>query len=85
MTERATLDHSRESVTAHASVGCQGEVCAIHSRTDHRMRAFPQHWREDRRIMERYCPHGIGHPDPDDLRVMTGADDGVHGCDGCCA
>lgn len=29
---------------------------------------------------ERTCPHGVGHPDPDD--VLN--EDKVHGCDGCC-
>lgn len=53
------------------------------------MRAFPTHWRADRGLMERICPHGVGHPDPDDLawqeehRPQAAA--GVHGCDGCCA
>jgi len=45
-------------------------------------------WRSDRRLMERVCPHGIGHPDPDDVayRVSRGepATVAVHGCDGCC-
>jgi hypothetical protein len=35
--------------------------------------------------MERICEHGCGHPDPDDHRILTGEDDGIHGCDGCCA
>lgn len=30
-------------------------------------------------MMERMCPHGIGHPDPDEITL-----DVVHGCDGCC-
>jgi hypothetical protein len=38
-------------------------------------------------LMERVCPHGIGHPDPDSLewlhRIDT-PDDGAHSCDGCC-
>jgi hypothetical protein len=34
--------------------------------------------------MERKCTHGIGHPDPDEIRIINGEDDGVHGCDGCC-
>jgi hypothetical protein len=52
------------------------------------MRAFPTLWRDDRGIMERTCPHGVGHPDPDDMgfhdRVNPGHVEGVHGCDGCC-
>lgn len=34
--------------------------------------------------MERICKHGIGHPDPDDLKVQSSWAEGVHGCDGCC-
>lgn len=37
------------------------------------------HWRDDRSFMERICPHGVGHPDPDDEHA-----DPIHGCDGCC-
>lgn len=71
------------SVTHHAVI-CAGQVCCIHNRSEHSMRAFPQHFRYDRNIMERICPHGVGHPDPDDWRVWIGDDQGVHGCDGCC-
>jgi hypothetical protein len=45
------------------------------------------------RLIERVCPHGVGHPDPDSLgyfeRVLS-VDRvrflrlGDHGCDGCC-
>ena len=38
-------------------------------------------------LMERVCPHGIGHPDPDSLEWLGRIgvpDDGVHVCDGCC-
>ena len=48
------------------------------------MRSFPQFYRFDRGIMERKCTHGIGHPDPDDINVINGTDDGTHACDGCC-
>jgi hypothetical protein len=34
--------------------------------------------------MERICPHGIGHPDPDDPAFKNPIE-GVHGCDGCCS
>jgi hypothetical protein len=37
-----------------------------------------------RNIMERICSHGVGHPDPDDLRIRMGYDDGSHSCDMCC-
>lgn len=75
-----------ERIYAHLKKDCLGPPCTIHARTDHAMRSFPQHWRSDRGIMERICPvHGCGHPDPDDYRVRTGLDGGIHGCCGACA
>lgn len=65
--------------------------CVVHHPSEHRMRGFPLHWRHDKGIFERTCPHGIGHDDPDDVayqRYVAGPEDadwtGVHGCDGCC-
>ena len=76
------LEHSsQELVNVHSLEDCKGDVCPIHKLTDHSMRSFPQHWRDDRGIMERTCPHGVGHPDPDDV---LNNEDRVHGCDGCC-
>lgn len=71
----------------HPEFRCEGRPCPIHNLTDHSMRDFPQHFRMDNGLMERICPHGIGHPDPDALpffeeRGLRGFD--VHGCDGCC-
>ena len=68
----------------HDKEKCAGQACTIHNRSDHSMRNFPQHWRGDRGIMERTCPHGIGHPDPDEWQIVNGKDSGTHGCDGCC-
>jgi hypothetical protein len=77
-----------QKLAVHRAGLCEG-FCPIHNPSDHSMRDFPTHWRDDRGIMERICPHGVGHPDPDDLahqRAALGdrADSGVHGCDGCC-
>lgn len=58
--------------------------CPIHSPTDHHMVTWRQNWRSDRRIMERLCKHGVGHPDPDEGKIGLGLDAGTHGCDGCC-
>lgn len=58
--------------------------CPVHAPSDHGMVNFRRSWRSDRKIMERICPHGVGHPDPDDFAIMTGRDPGIHGCDGCC-
>lgn len=73
----------------HSPDQCEGEYCCIHNPSDHSMKDFPTHWRADRGIMERICPHGVGHPDPDDMAFITrtrgeGHMEGVHGCDGCC-
>lgn len=62
----------------HSVRSCTGPPCVIHSPSDHHMRDWPLYWRNDASKFERICPHGIGHPDPDDLGP------GVHGCDGCC-
>ncbi|WP_086847020.1 hypothetical protein [Amycolatopsis kentuckyensis] len=74
----------------HSPEVCAGSACCIHNPSDHHMADWPQVWRNDRYLMERLCPHGIGHPDPDHLAHMrsTAPDaadgQGVHGCDGCC-
>jgi len=82
--ERNQLENTDTVYFTHPEDKCLGEVCTIHNRSNHAMREFPQHWRADRMIIERICTHGIGHPDPDEYRVLIGEDDGVHGCDGCC-
>ena len=82
--ERSWLENTDMSFFTHPKDQCAGEVCTIHNRSNHVMRGFPQHWRVDRMIIERICPHGIGHPDPDEYKILNGEDDGTHGCDGCC-
>ncbi len=87
-----TLEHGH-SVRGyfHAAEDCfLPESCTIHVHSDHRLRHWPQYWRADRVMMERTCPHGIGHPDPDQVLFWravypdTAWTDEVHGCDGCC-
>ena len=60
--------------------------CAIHHPSGHHMRDWPTFWRDDRMVLERVCPHGVGHMDPDDAayRATRGDTDTTHGCDGCC-
>ena len=84
MDEDVIALHTGQILTTHGSSQCAGEVCCIHNPSDHHMVTWPQHWRGDRRIMERLCQHGIGHPDPDDFNIRTYRDSGIHGCDGCC-
>lgn len=94
MDEYTTGTGQRMSV--HSLEDCKGPDCVIHNPSDHAMKDFPTHWRSDRQLMERICPHGIGHPDPDDIafkqKHMKWFQDNpkhlmyeeVHGCDGCC-
>ena len=85
-----------QQIQVHDHVACTGQHCVIHNPSGHSMRSFPTHWRSDRYLMERICPHGIGHPDPDDIEFKRHAmgphpwtdeqirTEVVHGCDGCC-
>lgn len=82
----------------HKKTKCAGEpVCAVHRPSKGNPFAkWPFVIRLDKYgIMERQCPHGVGHTDPDSLewahRVFDdriGAENvsalGIHGCDGCC-
>jgi hypothetical protein len=75
----------------HPRYACRGEACVVHAPSSHSMRGFPTHFRGDRGITERICPHGIGHPDPDDMHYVLrsrGREEmqaqATHGCDGCC-
>jgi hypothetical protein len=73
-------------MNVHSPKLCAGRACVLHNPSDHSMRSFPLTWRDDGRFMERTCPHGIGHPDPDDAAYRRSINQsiGVHGCDGCC-
>lgn len=79
--ERNRLENTETYLYTHKKDACLGERCTIHNRSPHVMRKFPQLWRDDIAIMERICPHGIGHPDPDEINKRHR----VHGCDGCCS
>lgn len=71
----------------HSDRVCAGTACVIHSPSDHHMRGWVLVWRDEKKLFERMCDHGIGHPDPDDLAYhMRQSRDWVevHGCDGCC-
>lgn len=75
------------SLHTHSPQACRGQWCVVHNPSSHHMRDWPTLYRADRHLTERICPHGVGHPDPDDLswHASQGRDyQGVHGCDGCC-
>lgn len=68
-----------DKLRVHDKSKCAHTYCCIHNPSNHHMKNWTQNWRVDRGMMERICPHGIGHPDPDDIST-----DKIHGCDGCC-
>jgi hypothetical protein len=77
--------HGQVLYQIHPPDRCVGP-CPIHGPSNHVMRSFPTFWRTAGVFdikpshMERICPHGVGHPDPDGSTVELM----VHGCDGCC-
>lgn len=63
------------------------QSCVIHNPLTNHMSDWQLHWRNDRGIFERICPHGIGHPEPSQYPYWDATHQGhqkVHGCDGCC-
>lgn len=78
--DRAWIDdYNQLMVNVHLPNQCRYTHCTIHNPSQHRMIDYPQRWRQDLGIMERMCPHGVGHPDPDE-----GIQENIHFCDGCC-
>jgi hypothetical protein len=75
-------------IRTHGPSQCAGRSCCIHDPSLHHMREWPLNIRFDRGITERICPHGTGHPDPDDATyrrtLAREFDSGIHGCCGCC-
>lgn len=74
----------------HGRDNCKGKSCTVHRPSAHRLRGMKLLWRQEARIFERVCAHGVGHPDPDCYMIVDGAavpavDHHAHGCDGCCA
>lgn len=57
-------------VLVHSPERCAQDPnpCVLHSPSTHRMSDWPMVLRLDRGgLIERTCPHGMGHPDPDSL------------------
>jgi hypothetical protein len=73
-------DSGQHLINVHSSTECSGS-CTIHRHSKHTLDDKPLFWRNDRKIFEHICDHGIGHPCPDSLKN----DDGIHGCDSCCS
>lgn len=72
----------------HSPDECSDHPCAIHNTSSiHRLSMAPLFWRDDIKILERICSHGVGHPDKDAADYLTSIGKGaanIHGCDGCC-
>jgi len=62
-------------------------VCVVHNPSQGMHRTLTPIWRTDLQILERICPHGIGHPDPDQTLYLAQSGQMakvLHSCDGCC-
>jgi hypothetical protein len=74
-------------MTIHDPAACVGYPCPYHNPSAHHMVTWRKVVRETT-LVERLCPHGIGHPDPDSVAYMNRVTEdegwGSHGCDGCC-
>lgn len=79
----------------HLKQDCMHRICDIHNPPQGLPESdWPTHWRADRGLMERICPHGIGHPTKAHMEFLKEMDavrgtenakwEGIHGCDGCC-
>lgn len=75
---------TRQHIGVHDDHDCIGRYCVIHKPSAHVMVNFPTHWRADRGLMERICPHGVGHPDPDHLDFVPAGRRQVESIHGCC-
>lgn len=66
------MQTGRGVLLTHPREKCDGRgiPCCIHSPSDHHMRTWEMNWRGDTGVMERICPHGTGHPDPDHMAYV---------------
>lgn len=70
-------------IQTHERGACIGRWCCIHQQMPGPWATWPRNWRDDRGIMERICPCGIGHPVAEMYEWAVAARRGeqlVHGC-----
>ena len=75
-----------------ATLKCLSDGCMIHNPDESwvgNREDWPYFPRVDGR-MERLCPHGVGHADPNAVKFLvsrgwTELAAATHGCDGCCS
>ena len=87
--DKTGVEQGLQAVAVHDRAVCKDRSipCCIHNPSSHIMISFPLHWRDDIKAMERICPHGLCHPDPDHIayvRYAKGYAKTTHTCDGCC-
>jgi hypothetical protein len=83
-----TSEGRKDTLYIHSKEKCAGRFCTFHNSSEHHMRDWPMNVRLDKSaLVERVCPCGVGHPDPDSVAFLGRTDKyiGVHGCDGCCS
>ena len=78
-------------LVTHDAGECLLDHCPSHNPSRHPLASAPLRWRQDLELMERICPHGVGHPDVDSLNyidVVEGSGRAArlsaHTCDLCC-
>lgn len=75
-----------QSMRVHRAQDCvispEAPWCVIHKPMPGPWSTWRTHWRADRRIMERVCPHGVGHPAAEYYLYAT-RPHLDHGCDTC--
>jgi hypothetical protein len=54
-------------IGVHNHLECTGRACCVHQPSTHAMAALPTNWNDPMARMERVCPCGAHHPDPDHL------------------
>ena len=84
--------HTRAQCRVSRKAGAP-KNCVIHNPSRHKMRGWPMILRASG-LIERRCPHGVGHPDPDSAAYLDWMEPRgrwtSHGCDisdggPCCA
>lgn len=65
--QKVTLVGGLQRIWAHPPAACAGTACCVHNPSKHHMSEFPQFWFDDTKSMARVCPHGVYHPDPDEV------------------
>lgn len=66
-------------IVTHAQWSCIGDFCVVHRPMPGPWQDWPTRWRQDRGIMERVCPCGVGHPASEEYQW---GGDMEHGCCG---